>query len=82
VEINSILNNKHIVLFGATFLLQGILTEGDGLSKDDLLELTSLDKMLLIMQKIFDFSQKSYLIEEVDHNEPSPSVRIPCLLSQ
>jgi hypothetical protein len=42
------------------------------LSTVDLLVLTSLDQLLLILQTFFLFYKTSYLIEEVNHTEPSP----------
>jgi hypothetical protein len=45
----------------------------------DLLALTSLDKMLVIMNTIFTLLQKRYLNEVVNCTDPSPSVGVPRL---
>ncbi len=51
------------------------------LSTVDLLEQTSLDQLLLIMQTLFTFDTKTtYLNEEVKCTEPSPSVSVPNLM--
>ncbi len=48
------------------------------LSTADLLVLTGLDKLLLIQQTLFTFfNETSYLSEEVNRTEPSPSVSVP-----
>ncbi len=53
------------------------------LSTVDLLVLTSLYQMLLIMQTLFTFFNKtSYLEEEVNCTESSPSVRVPSISNQ
>ncbi len=44
------------------------------LSKIDLLVLTSLDQLLLILKTLLTFLQKSYLNEEANRTEPSPSI--------
>jgi hypothetical protein len=56
-----------------------IVTAGRGrLSTVDLLVLTSLDWLLLTMQTLFTFFYKtSYLNEEVNGTEQSPSVSFP-----
>jgi len=52
------------------------------LSTVDFFVLTSLDELLLILQELFDFFYKtSYLNEEVNSTEPSPSVSVPWSLS-
>jgi hypothetical protein len=38
-----------------------------------------LDQLLLIQQTLFTFYKTSYLNEEVNRTEPSPSVSVPCL---
>ncbi len=58
------------------------LTEGEGrLSAVDLLELTSLDQLLLKLKTLFTFLQKKPN-EELICTEPSPSICIPCLNPQ
>jgi hypothetical protein len=53
---------------------QGSLLEGEV----GLLELTSLDQLLLYIENImYLFTKTSYLYEEVHCTEPSPSVSIP-----
>jgi hypothetical protein len=48
------------------------------LSTVDLLVLTSFDQLLFILKILFNlFSKISYLNEEANSTEPSPSVRIP-----
>ena len=57
---------------------QGTLTEGEGLSTVALLALTSLDEFIFILKIYVAFFYKtSYLNEEVNCTEPSPSVSIP-----
>jgi len=51
------------------------------LSTVDLLVLTSLDKLLFILKYYFPFYKTSYLNEEVNCTEPSPSVSVPLLSS-
>jgi hypothetical protein len=53
--------------------VQGSLTEGDTV---DLLVLTSLDQFVF-KNIIFLFYKTSYLNEEANGTEPSPSVSIP-----
>ncbi len=45
------------------------------LSTTDLLVLTSLDDLLLILKTLVTFYEMSYVYEEVNCTEPSPSVR-------
>jgi hypothetical protein len=61
--------------------VQGILTEGGRLSTVDLLALTSLDQLLLTQQILF-FYKTSYLNEEVNCTEPSPSVSVPWFVDE
>jgi hypothetical protein len=44
----------------------------------DLLVLTSLDQLLLILQRLYAFYKTSYL-NEVNRTEPSPLVCVSCL---
>ncbi len=48
------------------------------LSTVDLLVLTSLDKLLLKLKTLFTSYKMSWINEEVNCTEPSPSVCIPC----
>jgi len=43
----------------------------------DLLVLTSLDKLIQTETNFFFFTKTTYLNEEVNCTEPSPSVRVP-----
>jgi len=57
---------------------QGTLSEGEGSGTADLQVLTSLDKLIFRLKIVFTFFYKtSYLNEEVNCTEPSPSVSIP-----
>ncbi len=57
---------------------QGILTEGEGSSTLDLLELTRSDQPLFMLKfYIFFIYKTTNLNEEVDCTVPSPSVRVP-----
>jgi hypothetical protein len=47
------------------------------ISTDDLLVLTSLEKTAFLTETIFPFYKTTYLNEEVNRTEPSPSVRLP-----
>jgi hypothetical protein len=47
------------------------------LSTIHLLAQTSLDQLRLILKTFFTFYKTSYLNEEVNRTEPSPSVSIP-----
>ncbi len=58
---------------------QGTLTKREGFGSVDLTVLTSLDQLLVIMQALFTFYITSYLNEETNRSEPSPSVRVPRL---
>ncbi len=49
------------------------------ISTVDLLVLTSLDQLLWELKLNFPFYKTTYLNEEVNCTEPSPSVRVPCL---
>jgi hypothetical protein len=52
---------------------------GGRLNTIDLLLLTSLDQLIFMLKILFQFFYKtSYLNEEVNCTEPSPSVSIPC----
>jgi hypothetical protein len=48
------------------------------LSTVDLHLLTSIDQLHLILKILFTFYKTSYLNEEVNCTEPSPSVKVPC----
>jgi hypothetical protein len=54
---------------------QGNLTEGEGSVHLASIVLTSLDRLLLIMQTLFTLYKASYH-EEVNRTEPSPSVSV------
>jgi hypothetical protein len=54
-------------------LNQRTLTEGEGL-----LVLTGLDQLILKQQTLLFFYKTTYLNEEVNRTEPSPSVSVPC----
>jgi hypothetical protein len=58
-----------------------MLSEGKGdISTVDLIVLTHLDKLLLLLQTFFLLLYKtSYLYEEANRTEPSPSVRVTLL---
>jgi hypothetical protein len=58
--------------------MQGSLTEGEGFSTVDFLVPTSLDKLLKNI--IYLGCQTSYLNEEVNCTDPSPSVSVPCCM--
>jgi hypothetical protein len=51
------------------------------LSKVDLLVLTGLNQLLFINKHYLLFTKTNYLIEEVNCNERSPSVSVPCSLN-
>jgi len=63
------------------FLLSGNPYWRGMINTVDLLELTSWYQLLFTLTILFTFitKQTSYLNEEVDCTEPSPSVSIPCL---
>jgi hypothetical protein len=48
-----------------------------GLSTVDLPVLTSLDQLLLVLKTQYTFYTTSYLNEEVNRTEPSPSLSLP-----
>jgi hypothetical protein len=52
---------------------QGTLTEGY------LLVLITIDQLLFIMKTLVTFYKTSYHNEEINRNEPSPSISVPCL---
>jgi hypothetical protein len=57
--------------------VHGSLTEGE-LSTVDRLEPTSLEELLLIVKLLFSFCYNtSFLNEEVNCTEPSPSISVP-----
>ncbi len=65
-----------LTIFGST---HGSLTEGEGSVQLTFLLLTSLDQLTFIFKILFfHFYKTSYLNEEVNSTEPSPSVSIPC----
>jgi hypothetical protein len=45
----------------------------------DFLVLTNMDLLIFILKILFTFLQTSYLNEEVNCTEPSPSVSVPWL---
>jgi hypothetical protein len=51
------------------------------LSTVDFLELTILDQLIVLLKKIiYPFKKTSYPNEDVNHTQPSPLVRVPCLI--
>jgi len=71
-----------LIGFFVYFLRVGWVSAGksywrERLSAVDLLVLISLDLLLLILKRWFTFLQTSYLNEEVNRTEPSPSVSVP-----
>ncbi len=68
----------HCKLLCFGMLQQGSLTKGGKLSSVDLFVLTSLEQVIFILKIIFtSFCKTSYLNQEVNCTEPSPSVWLP-----
>jgi hypothetical protein len=57
--------------------VQGSLTDGEGISAVDLLVSTGLDQLLYNLKLFFPFYKTTYLNEEVNRTDPSPSIRLP-----
>jgi len=80
----STLRQRRKTFFSASQSIQGSLTEGEGSTKETLLNgkaYTNLFRLAPFYTEniIYIFSKTSYLNEEVNGTEPSPSVSIPLL---